>query len=53
MHCAVGEVDAIPGVLPALADKPVRIEALVLDKPVTVFVAVMLDPVQRLSIDLP
>ena len=44
---AVGEVDAVPRVLPALVGQAPVGRALVLDEPVAVAVAVVLDPVQR------
>ena len=44
---AVGEVDAVPGILPALVDQAVAGLAAVLDEPVAVGVAVGLDPLQR------
>ena len=43
----VGEVDPVPGVLPALVDQAAAGLAGVLDEPVAVGVAVALDPFQR------
>ena len=44
---SVGELDAVPGVLPALVSKALRRLGLVLDVAVPVPVSVPVDPVQR------
>jgi hypothetical protein len=45
-EAAVGKIDSVPRVLPALVDKALIVEAFIFDEPVTVTVAVVPDPVQ-------
>lgn len=44
---SIGEVDPVPGVLPALIDQASTVETFILDKAVSVLIPIVLDPVPR------